>query len=149
LKRTPSDKPATPLKDAVPEFKGFGSRVGRQPALGAEEDKENKPSSSPSVKDTASAWGRKKTYMPLGSPSQIQLPTRKDEEAAMRSASLLASSPARSPSRPDSRGGLGITSPVASPSPALPPKPAKSSRVVSGQLKEVFPNKGEHFHFQS
>jgi hypothetical protein len=149
LKRTPSDKPATPLKDAVPEFKGFGSRVGRQPALGAEEDKENKPSSSPSVKDTASAWGRKKTYMPLGSPSQIQLPTRKDEEAAMRSASLLASSPARSPSRPDSRGGLGITSPVASPSSAVPPKPAKSSRVVSGQLKEVFPNKGEDFHFQS
>jgi hypothetical protein len=149
LKRTPSDKPATPLKDEVPEFKGFGSRVGRQPALGAEEDKENKPSSSPSVKDSASAWGRKKTYMPLGSPSQIQLPTRKDEEAAMRSASLLASSPARSPSRPDSRGGLGISSPVASPSPALPPKPAKSSRVVSGQLKEVFPNKGEDFHFQS
>jgi hypothetical protein len=149
LKRTPSDKPVTPLKDAVPEFKGFGSRVGRQPALGAEEDKENKPSSSPSVKDTASAWGRKKTYMPLGSPSQIQLPTRKDEEAAMRSASLLASSPARSPSRPDSRGGLGITSPVASPSSAVPPKPAKSSRVVSGQLKEVFPNKGEDFHFQS
>ena len=149
LKRTPSDKPATPLKDAVPEFKGFGSRVGRQPAPGAEEDKENKTSSSPSVKDTASAWGRKKTYMPLGSPSQIQLPTRKDEEAAMRSASLLASSPARSPSRPDSRGGLGISSPVASPSPALPPKPAKSSRVVSGQLKEVFPNKGTDFHFQS
>jgi len=149
LKRTPSDKPATPLKDEVPEFKGFGSRVGRQPAPGAEEDKENKPSSSPSVKDTASAWGRKKTYMPLGSPSQIQLPTRKDEEAAMRSASLLASSPARSPSRPDSRGGLGISSPVASPSPALPPKPAKSSRVVSGQLKEAFPNKGEEFPFQS
>jgi hypothetical protein len=149
LQRTPSDKPATPLKDAVPEFKGFGSRVGRQPALGAEEDKENKPSSSPSVKDTASAWGRKKTYMPLGSPSQIQLPTRKDEEAAMRSASLLASSPARSPSRPDSRGGLGISSPVTSPSSAVPPKPAKSSRVVSGQLKEVFPNKGEDFHFQS
>jgi len=149
LKRTPSDKPATPLKDEVPEFKGFGSRAGRQPAPGAEDDKENKPSSSPSVKDTASAWGRKKTYMPLGSPSQIQLPTRKDEEAAMRSASLLASSPARSPSRPDSRGGLGISSPVASPSPALPPKPAKSSRVVSGQLKEAFPNKGEGFHFQS
>lgn len=149
LKRTPSDKPATPLKDEVPEFKGFGSRAGRQPAPSAEEDKENKPSSSPSVKDAASAWGRKKTYMPLGSPSQIQLPTRKDEEAAMRSASLLASSPARSPSRPDSRGGLGITSPAASPSPALPPKPAKSSRVVSGQLKEASPNKGEDFHFQS
>jgi hypothetical protein len=149
LQRTPSDKPATPLKDAVPEFKGFGSRVGRQPAPGAEENKENNPSSSPSVKDTASAWGRKKTYMPLGSPSQIQLPTRKDEEAAMRSASLLASSPARSPSRPDSRGGLGISSPVTSPSSAAPPKPAKSSRVVSGQLKEVFPNKGEDFHSQS
>lgn len=138
-KRTLSDKSATTPKDEVPEFKGFGSRFGRQPASAPEEDKEN----SPSVKDAASAWGRKKTYAATGSPSQIQLPTRKDEEAAMRSASLLASSPARSPSRPDSSHGLGISSPVASPSPALPPKPAKSSRIVSGQLREASPNKGK------
>lgn len=142
-KRTPSDKPATPLKDAVPEFKGFGSRLGRPTTTAADEDKENTDSSSPSVKDAASTWGKKKTYLSTGAPSQIQLPTRKDEEAAMRSASLLASSPGRSPSRPDSSHGLGITSPIGSPSPALPPKPAKSSRIVSGQLKEASPNKGK------
>lgn len=142
-KRSPSDKPATPRKDDVPEFKGFGSRLGRSATNSADEDKENTNSSSPSVKDAASTWGRKKSYISSGTPSQIQLPTRKDEEAAMRSASLLASSPARSPSRPDSSHGLGITSPIASPSPALPPKPAKSSRIVSGQLKEASPNKGK------
>jgi hypothetical protein len=140
-KRVPSDKPATPLKDDVPTFTGFGSRVGRSTT--ADEDKENTNSSSPSVKDAASTWGRKKTYLSTGAPSQIQLPTRRDEEAAMRSASLLASSPGRSPSRPGSSNGLGITSPIASPSPALPPKPAKSSRTVSGQLKEALPNKGK------
>jgi hypothetical protein len=150
VKRVPSDKPATPLKDNVPEFKGFGSRFGRpttSTTSTSDEDKENTNSSSPSVKDAASTWGRKKTYLSTGAPSQIQLPTRKDEEAAMRSASLLASSPgrspARSPSRPGSSNGLGITSPIGSPSPALPPKPAKSSRIVSGQLKEASPNKGK------
>jgi hypothetical protein len=142
-KRTPSDKPATPLKDAVPEFRGFGSRSGRPTTSAADENKENTDSSSPSVKDAASTWGRKKTYLSTGAPSQIQLPTRRDEEAAMRSASLLASSPGRSPSRPDSSNGLGITSPIASPSPALPPKPARSSRTVSGQLKEASLNKGK------
>jgi hypothetical protein len=142
-KRTPLDKPATPLKDAVPEFRGFGSRSGRSTTGAADENKENTDSSSPSVKDAASTWGRKKTYLSTGAPSQIQLPTRRDEEAAMRSASLLASSPGRSPSRPSSSNGLGITSPIASPSPALPPKPLKSSRTVSGQLKEASPNKGK------
>jgi hypothetical protein len=142
-KRTPSDKPATPLKDAVPEFRGFGSRSGRPTTSTTDENKENTDSSSPSVKDAASTWGRKKTYLSTGAPSQIQLPTRRDEEAAMRSASLLASSPGRSPSRPESSNGLGVTSPITSPSPALPPKPAKSSRIVSGQLKEASPNKGK------
>lgn len=142
-KRTPSDKPATPQKDNVPEFEGFGSNFDRQPATSAEEDKENNDSSLPSVKDAASAWGAKKTYRPTESPSQIQLPTRKDEEAAMRSASLLASSPARSPSHPGSSNGLGVGSPLVSPSPAAPPKPAKSSRTVSGQLREASPNKGK------
>jgi hypothetical protein len=144
-KRTPSDKPTMPLKDDVPEFKGFGSRLGRPSPRPADEDKENTNSSSPSVKDVASTWGRKKSYLTTGAPSQIQLPTRRDEEAAMRSASLLASSPSRSPSRPGSSNGPGITSPIASPSPALPPKPAKSSRIVSGQLKETSPNKGNDF----
>lgn len=142
-KRNASDKSTTPPKDDIPEFKGFGS-IRRQPTSSAEEDKENTDSSLPSVKDAASSWGMKKSYRPTESPSQIQLPTRKDEEAAMRSASLLASSPAaRSPSRPSSSHGLGVGSPLASPSPAVPPKPAKSSRIVSGQLKEASPNKGK------
>ncbi|OQO05825.1 hypothetical protein B0A48_09920 [Cryoendolithus antarcticus] len=120
--------PATPKKDAVPEFRGFAtSRV----ANNAEENKENADVWPPSVKAVSSFWGRSPAAAkPAERPSQIQLPNRRDEEAAMRSAGLLASSPARSNSRPGSSNGAD-----AAPG-ALggPPRPAKSSRSDTGRL---------------
>ncbi|KAF2162182.1 hypothetical protein M409DRAFT_69386 [Zasmidium cellare ATCC 36951] len=132
-----SNETASP--SVVPAFKGFGPRrstKGSQP----EENKENSRDSIPSVKAAATQWGRRPSPPKSDGPSQIQLPTRKDEEAAMRSAGLLASSPKKS--------GLGITvekngdQPSPPASAGLPPKPAKSSRTVSGQLAEASPNKG-------
>ncbi|KAK6441988.1 hypothetical protein LTR95_001774 [Oleoguttula sp. CCFEE 5521] len=119
--------PATPKKDAVPEFRGFGSsRV----ANNAEENKENDDTSLPSVKAVSSFWGRSPAASkPAERPLQTQLPNRRDEEAAMRSAGLLASSPARSNSRPGSSNGPETTATLNG-----PPRPAKSSRIVSGQL---------------
>lgn len=134
--------PATPRKDDVPEFKGFGSNLRPNSTAAPDEDKENASTNSPSVKDAASMWGMPTRLRSADKPSQITLPTKKDEEAAMRSAGLLASSPARSPSRPGSSNGAIPASPG---SPAYfsgaPPKPAKSSRIVSGQLRETSPNK--------
>nr|OQO16760.1 hypothetical protein B0A51_17705 [Rachicladosporium sp. CCFEE 5018] len=119
--------PATPQKDSVPEFRGFAS--SKAPAH-SEENKENADTSLPSVKAVSSFWGRSPAApKPAERPSQIQLPNRRDEEAAMRSAGLLASSPARSNSRPGSSNGPETTATVNG-----PPRPAKSSRIVSGQL---------------
>ncbi|KAK6436136.1 hypothetical protein LTR95_007674 [Oleoguttula sp. CCFEE 5521] len=119
--------PATPKKDPVPEFRGFASS---KISTHSEENKENADTSLPSVKAVSSSWGRSPAASkPAERPSQIQLPNRRDEEAAMRSAGLLASSPARSNSRPGSSNGPETTSTLNG-----PPRPAKSSRVVSGQL---------------
>lgn len=125
-------------QNAVPVFRGFGAmRKSSQP----EENKENARDSIPSVKAAASQWGQRSSTPKSEAPSQIQLPTRRDEEAAMRSAGLLASSPKKT--------GLGISvdkngdKPSPPTSAGLPPKPAKSSRTVSGQLAEASPNKGE------
>ena len=169
--QVPEQKPATPAKSAailssttpsqrqaaatepaiqqrdVPEFKGFGLvKKPNQATLTFEEDKENAGEVSPSVKSTALGWGsRQSPPKRSGTPGQIQLPSKKDEEAAMRSAGLLASSP----SRPGSSNGLGISASnsngsmeTGAASATAPPKPAKPSRSVSGQLREASPNKG-------
>ena len=136
--------PHTPKNDA-PTFSSFGSTNKPTVAAPADDNKENTNNTLPSVKTAASFWGRQAPPQQTGAPSQIQLPSKRDEEAAMRSAGLLASSP----SRPSSANSLGMSVEKNSrqistpPTPAgLPPKPAKSSRVVSGQLQEASPNKG-------
>ena len=141
-----SDKPTAPPRTDVPDFRGFATGQNSTPAIRLEDNKENTGESSPSVKSTASRWGRQAALKQAEPPTQIQLPSKKDEEAAMRSAGLLASSP----SRPASRNGLGISveksnGSVETPptSAKMPPKPLKSSRSVSGQLREASPNKGK------
>ena len=160
VKETPTvpSKPATPVKSpsltskisptfersssivssitespAVPDFQGFGSKKTK-----AAENKENTDEKLPSVKSVTSKWGQKPSPQRSETPTQIQLPTRKDEEAAMISAGLLASN------QPESRNGLGtnVEKTTGTASTNLPPKPAKSSRTVSGQLAEASPNKG-------
>ncbi|KAG8624636.1 hypothetical protein KVT40_007703 [Elsinoe batatas] len=117
-----------------------------RPTAKTEENKENS-SEVPSVKSAAAKWGKLDTHRantPRGTP--IKLPSREDEEAAMRSAGLLSNSPLRYQGlKPD---GLGISTsgndspksnkyPLSPPSSAgMPPKPAKSSRVVSQTLGE-------------
>lgn len=172
--RAMQSKPTTPAKSSVsaspapvadvgamgspqtqaPDFKGFGSvkrANANQPSpvvRHVEDNKENVDENSPSVKSAASTWGRQSPPKRSAAPSQIQLPSKKDEEAAMRSAGLLASSP----SRPASKDGLGIALEPAKthaqtppPSAGAPPKPVKSSRSVSGQLKEASPHEGQSF----
>jgi hypothetical protein len=108
-----------------------------------EADKENQSFSS--VKGAASMWGKPVQQTTPQKRAPIELPTKKDEEAAMVSAGLLSSSPLRY--NPSPKLGLGITQDtinqpkrngsheqVQSPSAGVPPKPAKSSRIVSGQL---------------
>lgn len=142
----PVDIPTPSQKSDVPEFKGFASAKKPMPVTRLEDDKENAGEGSPSVKSAISGWGRQSTPKKSEMPTQIQLPSKKDEEAAMRSAGLLASSP----SRPSSQNGLGISveksnARVETPAPSgsLPPKPTKSSRAISGQLQEASPNQGQ------
>jgi hypothetical protein len=140
------DKPALVSEEAsVPEFKGFGSMKkpkAPQSAQSAEANKENTDEGSPLCKPSAAIWGRRPAQVKSEAPSPISLGNKRDEDAAMRSAGLLASSSARN--------GLGVTANRTGekngtpPSSAgLPPKPAKPSRIVSGQLAESSPNKGE------
>ncbi|KAF4547115.1 Hypothetical protein D9617_58g048260 [Elsinoe fawcettii] len=113
----------------------------------SEDNKEN-ASELPSVRNAAAKWGKLDTSRAntsRGTP--IKLPSREDEEAAMRSAGLLSNSPLRYQTlKPE---GLGIST-AASDSPksskyplsppasgGMPPKPAKSSRVVSQTLGEA------------
>ncbi|KAK3705008.1 hypothetical protein LTR37_013525 [Vermiconidia calcicola] len=132
------------VRNDVPEFKGFRAAQRPGPSIRVEDDKENVGESSPSVKSVASMWSRQPQPKKSEPPAQIQMPSRKDEEAAMRSAGLLASSP----SRPGSSNGLGISvnkneNRTQTP-PAFaggPPKPSKPSRAVSGQLQEASLNK--------
>lgn len=131
---------ASPTRN-VPIFKGFGSTIKPATPSSADEDKENSDGGLPSVKSAISTWGRPAEAKRSDRPSQIQLPSKKDEEAAMRSANLLASSPGR----PGSSGTAGKT--TESPSrpeeaASAPPKLAKPSRVVSGQLLESYLNRG-------
>lgn len=138
--QTPVVKPL-PAGNDVAEFKGFSSNKNTPSLRLAEDNKENAGDGSPSVKSAAALWGKPSSPKKSMAPGQIQLPSRKDEEAAMRSAGLLASSP----NRPGSSSGSGKpVAEISSSSPAaVPPKPLKSSRAVSGQLQEASPNKGE------
>lgn len=112
----------------------------------------NKENANSSVKNVAALWGKSVPKLePQKRGSPIPLPTKKDEEAAMKAAGLLSTSPMRYKGSPVL--GLGISSKelpkppgrVATPtgSAGLPPKPpTKSSRVVSGALQERFGSKG-------
>ncbi|KXL45657.1 hypothetical protein M433DRAFT_511274 [Acidomyces richmondensis BFW] len=142
--KTTEKPPAVPITD-VPDFAGFGTKKNMTSAQETGEIKEIRESSLPSVKSAARLWGRQPSPKYAATPAQIPLPSKKDDEALMRSASLLASSPAR----PGSKGGLEISAensiseaPTPSPPTNLPPKPLKSSRAVSGQLQGASPNKG-------
>lgn len=128
-------KDLSPAKEtAVPEFRGFGSARPHKVSPAPEEDKENAGSPLPSVKAAASQWGRRPVPEEIAPSPQIE-----------RSAGLLASTPQLA-----TNNGLGISvdkarNKATSTPPAsagLPPKPARSSRVVSGQLAEASPNKG-------
>ena len=108
----------------------------------------NKENQSGSVKNFAAMWGKSAQHSQKRS-SPIQLPTKKDEDAAMRSAGLLSDSPRHTTSPPPR--GLGISesplpaiprdsvdsgnSPSSTRLAGLPPRPpTKSSRVVSASL---------------
>ena len=141
----PTDSSVELKKPNVPEFRGFGSLKKSSPAIQLKDNKENAGEDSKSVKSATLGWGQPSPPKNMQPPAQIQLPSKKDEEAAMRSAGLLASSS----SRPSSRNGLGIsveksngcleTPPAFG---TVPPKPTKPSRSVSGQLQGSSPNKG-------
>lgn len=130
--------PSASVPDAVP------AKTHQIQLVGA--DKENQTSS---VKNAAAMWGRTTQRVLSDQRSApIQLPTKKDEEAALRSAGMLSKSPLRYTGSPTH--GLGIIQspsmgtpqrsqsgiPPTSPSPAVaqPPRPMKSSRVVSANL---------------
>ncbi|KAK5122595.1 hypothetical protein LTR85_003858 [Meristemomyces frigidus] len=141
----PVEPPKVASKADVPDFGGFSTTKRSTPATQIDDNKEN-ADGLPTVKSVASIWGRQPSPKKTEPTPQIHLPSQKDEEAAMRSAGLLAST---SPARPSSRNGLGISveksrGSVSTPpaSAGLPPRPVKSSRVVSGQLQEASPNKG-------
>ncbi|SMR47344.1 unnamed protein product [Zymoseptoria tritici ST99CH_3D1] len=120
---------------SVPEFKGFGSMRGSRASQtkSAEANKENNDEGSPTGKPSAAIWGRRPGSSKSEATSPSYLSTKRDEEAAMRSAGLLASV---SPNRTGDRMG---TSPGSA---GLPPRPVKPSRMISGQLAESSPNKG-------
>ncbi|KAL1302652.1 hypothetical protein AAFC00_003019 [Neodothiora populina] len=142
---TPS-KSASLVRSEKPELlKVSGSKspsvntVERQAKLTvskeAESDDANKENRATSVKSAASMWGKQAERVASRS-SPIQLPTKKDEEAAMKSAGLLSNSPLRYSNSPPL--GLGISKRedggARSPSSGAPPPPPKSSRVVSASL---------------
>ncbi|KAK0280246.1 hypothetical protein LTR91_007057 [Friedmanniomyces endolithicus] len=139
-----------PIESNVQNFKGFGWNNRAAPTPKPEDNKENSDETLPSVKSAASFWGRQPPPKKADAPPQILLPSQRDEEAAMRSAGLLASSHTGSSSRDGSSNGLGISvekrgggSQATPPGSAgLPPRPVKSSRAVSGQLGEASVNKG-------
>ena len=140
--------PITPIaapKASVPEFGGFRSAQKPTATPKLEDDKENSDSAPPSVKSVASFWSRPAAAKPAEAPPQLVLPSRRDEEAAMLSAGLLSKSPIRpSSSHGEQRPDQLSTPPASS---RYPPRPVKSSRIVSGQLQEASPNRGEPFTY--
>ncbi|KAK0936280.1 hypothetical protein LTR29_012118 [Friedmanniomyces endolithicus] len=146
----PSRTTHEPAESNVPIFSGFASKNRAPPTPKPEDNKENSDETLPSVKSAASFWGRQPSPKKADAPPQILLPSQRDEEAAMRSAGLLASSHSGASSSNGSSNGLGISvekrnggSQATPPGSAgLPPKPMRSSRTVSGQLMEASVNKG-------
>ncbi|KAK0285157.1 hypothetical protein LTR35_005359 [Friedmanniomyces endolithicus] len=146
----PSRTTHEPAESNVPIFSGFASKNRAPPTPKPEDNKENSDETLPSVKSAASFWGRQPSPKKVDAPPQILLPSQRDEEAAMRSAGLLASSHSGASSSNGSSNGLGISvekrnggSQATPPGSAgLPPKPMRSSRTVSGQLMEASVNKG-------
>lgn len=153
--QTPSSS-AKPMANAAPSTVTKPERssvvAATKPTESTDADKENVSS----VKSAASVWGRQTQRVASQTRNKpIELPTRKDEEAALQSAGLL--SPSRSAKPPAL--GLGISQSnfgdpskrldnnaysASPPSTAgLPPKPAKSSRIVSGALRDSSDTKGE------
>ncbi|KAI7318415.1 hypothetical protein KC315_g10049 [Hortaea werneckii] len=144
-----TESPKEPAKDSVPEFAGFGSFKNKAPMSLPDDNKENNDESRPSAKSAAAFWNRQASPKRSEAPPQIQLPSQRDEEAAMRSAGLLASSPARTGGSSvfgdDNALSVQKSNGQASTPPAstgAPPKPTKSSRIVSGQLGEASLNRG-------
>ena len=146
-------KDAQPARSIIPEFAGFGTWRRAAPSATSDDNKENGGSPAISVKSLTSMWTRPASPPKAERPTPIRLPSKKDEEAALRSAGLLASSPGRT--TPTTGLGISVTKrsepDALSPPPSggLPPKPAKSSRIVSGQLQEASPNKGRIGFFLS
>ncbi|GAB7356087.1 hypothetical protein MBLNU459_g6697t2 [Dothideomycetes sp. NU459] len=150
IQQTPGkgDLPAPSVTPAATvESEHRASTVALSSADSADADKEN----ASSVKSAASVWGRQTPRTVSQTRNKpIDLPTRKDEEAALRSAGLLSTPPARNPKPPTL--GLGISQSSHNESPkrlgngefpssppttgGLPPRPAKSSRIVSGALRD-------------
>ncbi|KAI7056651.1 hypothetical protein KC352_g44332, partial [Hortaea werneckii] len=95
LSMKPAESPKERGNDSVPEFAGFGSFKNKAPMPLPDDNKENNDESRPAAKSAAAFWNRQASPKRSEAPPQIQLPSQKDEEAAMRSAGLLASSPAR------------------------------------------------------
>lgn len=149
-------QPITPMKPSgsrslsINNNKGSPTVLLTQTSDSTDADKEN---NGGSVKNAAAMWGASQRGSSQKRSSPIQLPTKKDEEAAMKSAGLLATSPLRYKVSSPPPQGLGITesplsprSPLSGPSTptgtGMPPRPTKSSRVVSASLS----SKGESFH---
>ncbi|KAI7342467.1 hypothetical protein KC336_g23202, partial [Hortaea werneckii] len=81
-----TESPKEPAKDSVPEFAGFGSFKNKAPMSSPDDNKENNDESRPSAKSAAAFWNRQASPKRSEAPPQIQLPSQRDEEAAMRSA---------------------------------------------------------------
>lgn len=139
---------STPINKPSPNAKAAGTPSSTETKLmsGSDDFKEN-ANTLPSVKNAAAMWGR--SDLASNSPSRgmpIKLPSKEDEEAAMRSAGLLASSNVRTqPPKPQKLGTIqtgdgsleAVKMPQSPPSSAgAPPKPGKSSRVVSQTLAD-------------
>jgi hypothetical protein len=128
-------KPAAP-EIAVPEFKGFRSTKWQASSDPAVADKETSIA-LPRVSSVASRWASRMEAQKAEPPLKIPTPSKVDQEAAMKSAGLLAASPG-----PKVGSSISVVpNGDKSASPGPPPRPAKSSRVVSGQLAEASPNK--------
>lgn len=103
------------------------------------------PRPLPSVKGAAASWGQSELQersLPVRSRSPIKLPTRKDEEAAMKDAGLLSEVEApiglgigavsQAPQSPVSANHNLPTPPLTSPK--SPPLPAKKSSSVTNRI---------------
>ncbi|KAF2150761.1 hypothetical protein K461DRAFT_323137 [Myriangium duriaei CBS 260.36] len=146
--QTPTSEISSPItRNSITPTSNAKESASSAIAGALDDDKEN-AEALPSVKNAAAMWG--KPEQDKSSPVRsmpIKLPSKQDEEAAMRSAGLLSGSSMRyQASKPE---GLGIETtksespksskyPLSPPSSGgVPPKPAKSSRIVSQSLGDA------------